>query len=142
MKIFMDEFTEDTGKFKSFQESIAFAYLEGQLGILKNEQGFYQKAYEYHQNSYEKFSRLLGEKHADTCQAMNVLAKTLNDLVRYDEALKFRRQVFNLRKKIFGAEDEETITAMNNLAMTLNDAGNAENYQAGVEFGQKKSSRR
>ena len=50
LKIFMDEFTEDTGKFNSFQESVAFAYLEGQLGILKNEQGLYQKAYEYEQN--------------------------------------------------------------------------------------------
>ena len=29
LKIFMDEFTEDTGKFNDSQESVAFAYLEG-----------------------------------------------------------------------------------------------------------------
>lgn len=92
LKIFMDEFTEDTGKFNDSQESVAFAYLEGELGSLKQEQGLYQKAFDYHQNSYERFLRLLGEKHPDTCQAMNVLANTLGDLVRYDEALTLQEK--------------------------------------------------
>ena len=123
LKIFMDEFTEDTGKFKSFQESVAFAYLEGQLGSLKNEQGLYQKAFEYHQNSYEKFLRLLGDEHPYTIGAMQNLAITLNDLGRYDEALKLGEEVLTLHKKILGDEHPRTLTAMQNLASTLNDLG-------------------
>lgn len=129
LKIFMDEFTEDTGKFNDSQESVAFAYLEGELGSLKQEQGLYQKAFDYHQNSYERFLRLLGEKHIDTVDAMNNLASALMYLGRYDEALKLQEKILSLSKKILGAEDEETISAMNNLAMTLNAVGNKDEAQ-------------
>ena len=123
LKIFMDEFTDEAGKFKGFQESVAFAYLEGELGSLKNEQGLYQKAFDYQQNSYERFLRLLGEKHPDTCQTMNVLANTLDNLGRYDEALALQEKVLALSKEIFGEDSYETITALSNLAVTLNDLG-------------------
>ena len=123
LKIFMDEFTEDTGKFNDSQESVAFAYLEGELGSLKQEQGLYQKAFDYHQNSYEIFLRLLGEKHPDTCQAMNVLANTLVYLGRYDETLALQEKILALSEEISGEDSTENISILSNLAVTLNDLG-------------------
>ena len=123
LKIFMDEFTEETGKFKAFQESVAFAYLEGDFGILKQAQGFYQEAYEYSRNAYEKFLHLLGEKAEDTLEAMNSLANTLIRLRNYDEALNFQEKIFALSKEIFGEEASETLRVLGNLTVSLRRLG-------------------
>ena len=109
LEIFADEFNEKTGKFKAFQESVAFAYLEWKFGNLKRTQGFYQEAYEYNWNAYEKFLRLLGEEHPTTISAMYNLAVTLGDLGNYDEALKLQQQALTLFKKILGEEHPYTI---------------------------------
>ena len=134
LKIFVEEFTDVKGKFKDFQNSVAFAYFEGQFGKLKNAQGLYQEALAYHKNSYEKFLNLLGEEKEDTISAMNNLALTLNYLGRNDEALELQHKAFDLYKKNLGDDHPYTITAMNNLALTLGDFGR---YDEALELQQQ-----
>ncbi|MBQ7197888.1 MAG: tetratricopeptide repeat protein [Selenomonadaceae bacterium] len=119
LKIFVDQFDDDAGKFKDFQNSIAFAYFERDFGDLKKLQGFYQDSLKYHNSAYEKFSRFLDEKHEDTVDAMNSLVTDFQFLGRYSEALTLGEKVLELTKNIFDAEHIKTIIAMNNLASTL-----------------------
>ncbi|MBQ7197638.1 MAG: tetratricopeptide repeat protein [Selenomonadaceae bacterium] len=123
LKIFVEEFIDKESRFKDFQDSVAFAYFEREFGDLKNSQGLYQDAYNYHNDAYEKFFRLLGEEHEDTLNAMKTLATDLNNLGRYDEALTWNEKVFALTKNKFGEDDDKTITAMGSLADTLNNLG-------------------
>ena len=61
----------------------------------------------------------LGERHANTINAMDNLAVTFYLLARYEEALPIYEHVVALRKELFGDEDINTINDIHNLADTL-----------------------
>lgn len=104
-------------------DNISYAAFEFQLSDLKQFQAKFEEAYAFANSAYEKFSRLLGEKHNDTINAMSNLAVTLNCLGRYDEALTLNEKVLELRKETHDDNHPDTINALEALATTLSDLG-------------------
>lgn len=105
------------------EETTACAYFDDKLFYVFDARGEYEKAAEYADSSYGKFSDLLGKKNPDTIDALSKVLSSLSKLGYYEDALNIGKEILELCKEVFGENHPRTIEAIGNLANILSETG-------------------
>ncbi len=98
------------------------AELQTTLGKTYYALGLYNEAIPLQETVRNYLLNAFGPEHANTLNAMHVLATSYYYAGRRPEALKLREQVLPLRSKVLGPEDRDTIASMINVAISYDDA--------------------
>ena len=103
------------------QSSLYYTYAKTYKNL-----GYYDKAVEFAQNSFEIRKRHFSVENADTISSMDLLADIFTLHGRNDEAVALHQQVLSIRRKQLGPEHPDTVDAMGQLAMSYFSKANYE----------------
>ena len=93
------------------------------IGYVLWEEGRWKEAEELQVKVMEARSRVLGEEHPSTLNAMAYLALTYRNQGRWKEAEELFVEVMEARSGVLGEEHIDTLSAMGNLAVTYRGQG-------------------
>ena len=98
------------------EENIPCAYFDGELSRVLDERGDYEGATVYAELKYEKYSKLLGEKHPKTIDALITVSFRWKYFGEFGVSEELCEELLEKTKEVFGEDDPRTTFVMENLA--------------------------
>lgn len=94
----------------------------------------YAAALQIQEEVVKTYSRVFGEEHPGTLDAMINLAITLQNQGDYIRSVEIGERVLEIRRRVLGKRRPDTLNAMSNLALVLQKQGN---YVKAARFGEQ-----
>lgn len=110
-------------------ESTAISY--NNIGIVYAEQGYYDKALEYHQKALLIREKVLGTEHPETACSYNNIGSAYREQGKYDKALECHLKALAIREKLLGTEHPDTAASYNNIGSVYDDK---DDYDKALEY--------
>ena len=114
-------------------EHLEVATSLGNLGLLLQYQGDYERAEPLQRESLALARKLLGDDHPNVATGLNNLALTLYSKGDYEEAEPLQREALSMHRKLSGNKHQNVAWCLNNLGLILQGRGDyegAEQYHA------------
>jgi tetratricopeptide (TPR) repeat protein len=104
------------------------------LGYIKDDQGDYENAIEYHEKALEIRQKTLPPNHPDLAQSYNNIGGVYDNMGEYSKALSFYEKALEIYQKTLPPNHPDLATSYNNIAMVYMNMGE---YSKALSFFEK-----
>jgi tetratricopeptide (TPR) repeat protein len=111
------------------------------LGYIKDHQGDYEKAIEYHEKALEIEQKTLPENHPSLATSYNNIGSVYDNMGEYSKALSYYEKALEIRQKTLPENHHDLATSYNNIGLVYNNMGEYSKalsyYEKALEIRQK-----
>jgi len=111
---------------KDVTKDLDLSLLYNQVGLVFDDDGQYDKAIEYYNESLLIKNKALGKDHLKSASLYNNLGHTYEKKQEHNNALKNHLQSLSIKKKKLGREHESTAISYNNIGLVYSKKGDVD----------------